>query len=115
MGTIKHFSGSGLSDLVVAAELIQYSSVDHAPKGKHCSRGMLLHKLTYKCFARKPLKSDLIKPYLSSELKSLCITKNEDITNMHEELINNADLRKSVASGLDHVKYWIYFMEKVEI
>ena len=41
MGTInKRFSGSGLSDLVVAAELIQCGSVDHALKGKHYSTGM---------------------------------------------------------------------------
>ena len=64
MGAInKRFSGSGLSDLLVAAELVQCGSVENALKGKHYSRGMRLHKLTYECLARRLLKSELIKPY----------------------------------------------------
>ena len=98
--------------------------MENALKGKHYSRGMRLHKLTYKCLARRLLKSELIKPYLSNELKhpSENISKKEDVTNMHTMLINNIDFRNAVSSAFDqlqsshseHAKYWISYMVMVE-
>ena len=71
------------------------------------------------------LKSELIKPYLSNELKHLSenISKKEDVTNMHIMLINNIDFRNAVSSAFDqlqsshseHAKYWISYMVMVEI
>ena len=60
MNTIyKRFNGCGLSDLVVAAGLIEQGSVERAVSGKHYKRCMRIHKLVYECLARRMIKDHL--------------------------------------------------------
>ena len=60
MNTIfKRCNGCGLSDLVVAAGLIEQGSVERALSGKHYKRCMRIHKLVYECLARRMFKEHL--------------------------------------------------------
>ena len=54
MNTIyKRFDGSGLSDMIVAAGIVEQGSVEKALSGGHYKRCMRIHKLVYECFARR--------------------------------------------------------------
>ena len=55
----KIFNGSGLSDLLVAAEVIAESSVDNALKGKHYKRGVWCFRLMYEVLVRRIIQQKL--------------------------------------------------------
>ena len=66
----KRFNGSGLSDLLVAAEVIAEGSVDHALKGKHYKRGVRCCRLMYEVLVRRVIQQELNEGLsLSAELK----------------------------------------------
>ena len=54
----KRFNGSGLSDLLVGAEVIAEGSVDNALKGKHYKRGVRCFRLMYEVFVRRIIQQE---------------------------------------------------------
>ena len=66
----KRFQGSGLSEIVVAADIISEGSVDQALRGKHYNRSIRCLTLMYEVLMRRIIRQGFSKGLeLSSELK----------------------------------------------
>ena len=72
----KQFKGSGLAELLVAADVIAEGSVEQALKGKHYKRGICCLKLVYGLLTRKSIQNGFenglsISPDLQAKLQVL--------------------------------------------
>lgn len=117
----RRFKGSGLSDLAVAAGMVESGSVDAAIRGGHYKRGMRIHKLIYECLIRmliqekeindfsKSLKEKLQKP--SDFLKFF--DEDEGLSQNVDEMIKSYLSQTCMDSPM--ASFWLSYLEMVEI
>ena len=74
----KRFSGSGLSDIIVAADIIADKSVDQAIRGKHYRRIVRALQLTYEALQRRIIQNGIQNGLQLSEQIQNCLEKIRD-------------------------------------
>ena len=124
----KRFKDSGLSCWVAAAGIVEEGSVDKALRGGHYNRCMRIHKLVYEVLARRMIKKAENEKGLSTALKELIqkFHRQENWDGRKEvihELLNTDEFVNLVTSEFEeinnsdseHGKYWLTYMEMVEI
>ena len=127
----KRFQGSGLSDILVAADIIAEGSVDQALRGKHYNRSIRCLTLMYEVLMRRVIRHELSSGVdLSPELKvSLEILKNPSTCSQAQlqaaaaDLLENEELTSFVTKAFESVeasdspmaRFWLSFMDMVEI
>ena len=94
----KHYKGSELGDVLVAAGVIAEGSVDHALKGKHYKRGLRCLRLMYEALVSELVKVRLIPNLDSATVENVKILKDESISHSsraaaHATLEEDADLK----------------------
>lgn len=126
----KRFCGSGLSDVLVAGGVIAEGSVQQALCGKHYKRGLRCYLLMYEALARRAIQkasydgiklSDGIKAKLS-KLRDQPPADN-GYAEIYDELESSEELEQFViqvycnieSSGSSMAKYWMSFMQMVEV
>ena len=123
MNTIyKRFNGCGLSDLVVAAGLIEQGFVERALSGKHYKRCMRIHKLVYECLARRMIKEHLTNegdvPILTAMATQF--TDENEFSRKREiidTMCNTQEFQNLIASSFDRInmsesengRYWVTY------
>ena len=125
----KRFQGSGLSEIVVAADIISEGSVDQALRGKHYNRSISCLKLMYEVLMRRIIRFSKGLE-LSSELKDELVVLRNPSTSTQEQLqAISADLQMDAEfssfierafesvekSDSPMARFWLSFMEMVEI
>ena len=124
----KRFKGSGISDVLVAAGVIAGGSVDQALRGKHFKRGVRCLSLFYETLVHHALNKRLEGTTLSDEVKASIAqlrqqtgAKAEELAEAYTKLESNAELKHLVDTLFEEyqdapqAKYWISFMEMVEV
>ena len=91
----KRFNGSGLSDLLVAADVIAESSVDNALKGTHYKRSVRCFRLMYEVLVRRIIQQELnegvsLTPDLKEKLEKL---RTPSTSTQEERKLINDELR----------------------
>lgn len=127
----KRFHGSGLSEILVAADIISEGSVDQALRGKHYNRGIRCLSLMYEVLIRRIIfrgVSEGLK--LSSELKSKLEvlrsppnSSKEQLQAIADDFLMDAEFKSFVERAFESVgksdspmaRFWLSFMEMVEI
>ena len=97
----KRFHGSGLSEIVVAADIISDGSVDQALRGKHYNRGIRCLSLMYEVLIRRIIFRGVSEGLnLSSELKSRlevlrspCNSSKEQLQAIADDLLMDAEFK----------------------
>ena len=127
----KRFNGSGLSDLLVAAEVITEGSVDNALKGKHYKRGVQCFRLMYEVLVRRIIQQELnegvnLTQDLKKKLEKLQIpstSTQEEHKIINDELESSAEFSSFVTQAFEKVeksdsamaKYRLSFLKMTEI
>ena len=123
------FKGSGISELLVAADIIAEGSVDQALRGKHYQRSLRCMKLLYEALTRRVLQHArlnglLISPELHAQLDQLrSFQSEEEIKTLYNKLESNPELATFIHQAFDMTKnttspmaaFWLSFMDMVEI
>ena len=129
MNTIyKRINGCGLSDLVVAAGIIEQGSVEKALSGGHYKRCMRIHKLVYECLARRMIKNYVEHESDISELSRLSESFKSEINwerrnKLLEEVCSHEEFRTLLQQGFTRIensdsefgKFFVSYMNMVEI
>ena len=127
----KRFNGSGLSYLLVAAEVIEEGSVGNALKGKHYKRGVQCFHLMYEVLVCRIIQQELNEgvssiPDLKEKLEKLrtpSTSTQEERKIISDELESSAEFSFFVIQAFDTVeksgsamaKYWLSFLKMTEI
>jgi hypothetical protein len=102
----KRFSGSGLSDILVAANIIAAGSVDQALHGKHYKRGIRCLRLMHEALTRRIIKKGIQDGASLSENVKSQIAKLQDPLSTPEE-------RKNIYAALESDLEVVRFFEEV--
>ncbi len=127
----KRFHGSGLSEILVAAEIISEGSVDQALRGKHYNRSVRCLTLMYEALLRRIIRRGFndgiaISPELSTKLEALRNPSNltqQQMKAIADDLQVDAEFSSFVQQAFDTVKdsdspmarFWMSFIEMIEI
>ena len=124
----KRFKGSGISDVLVAADVIAEGSVDQALHGKHFKHGVRCLRLFYEMLIHHALDQWLDTTSLSEEVKASLAKLRQQINEQDEELVevytkleSNTEVKDLVDTLFEDCKdapqaeYWISFIEMVEV
>ena len=126
----KRFNGSGLSDLLVAADIIAESSVDNASKGKHYKRSVRCFRLMFEdeVLVRRIIQPELnervsLTPDLKEKLQKLrtpSTSTQEERKLINDELESSAEFSSFVIQAFEKVdsamaRYWLSFLKMTEI
>ena len=127
----KRFNGSGLSDLLVATEVIAEGSVDKALEGKHYKRGVRCFRLMYEVLVLRIIQQELNKgvsltPDFKEKLEKLrtpSTSTQEERKIINDELESSAEFSSFVIQAFEKVeksdsamaKYWFSFLNMTEI
>ena len=126
----KRFKGSGLAELLVAADEIAKGSVEQALKGKHYKRGVRCLKLVYELLTRKIIQNGFenglsISPDLQAKLqvlRTLGENTKDELCDAYRSLQANPEISRFVEAAFSMVEqtessmttYWLSFTEMVE-
>ena len=122
----KRFAGSGIADILVAAEIVVEGSVDQALRGKHYRRGVRCIKLMRETLIHKRLEQILKHEQLSEETRSnleilrKSLTESQEILQMaHNDLEDSEEVKgltKKVYEevGTDMGDFWLSFLEMTD-
>ena len=127
----KRFSGSGLSDIIVAADIIADKSVDQAMRGKHYRRIVRALQLTYEALQRRIIKNGIQNGLQLSEQIQNCLEKIRDpfclttaeLQEYVRDLKENGEFYQFMIEAYQLIigfnspmaNYWLSFMDMVEI
>ena len=126
----KRFHGSGLAEILVAADIISEGSVDQALRGKQYNRSIRCLSLVYEVFTRNIIQRYSEGLQLSSELKSnLEVLRNPSISSpgqlqaISHDLLVDEEFLSFVQSAFESIekadspmaKFWLSFLEMVEV
>ena len=127
----KRFKGSGLSEILVAADIISEGSVDQALRGKHYKRSIRCLTLMYEVLVRRIIRQEFTEGLqLASELKSKLQRLRSPSTSTQEQLHATAsDLQTDAEfssfverafesaekSDSPMARFWLSFLQMVEI
>ena len=127
----KRFMVSGLSDIVVAADVIAEGSVDRALSGRHYKRGIRCLRLMYEALVRlvirKGLRDDIKLPtdmqMKIDGLRHPSAYSQGEVEAVMDDLHSDSDFSAYVNAILVNVdrldtamaKYWKTFMDIVQI
>ena len=131
MSTIyKRFKGSGIEDLVIAADLIEAGSVEQALRGKHHNCGIRIYKLVHEALVRVLISSNAelkpVPPQVSSlveKIRSVGKQDKEMRIEIYEDLLAEPSFKGYLndlyvgieASNSSKTRYWLSFLEMVEV
>lgn len=126
----KRFDGSGLSEILVAADIISEGSVHQALRGKHYNRAIRCLTLMYEVLIRRVICRGFSEGLeLSSELKSkLEVLRNPpdssqgQLQAIVEDLLIDAEFESFVHRAFESIqkadssmaKFWLSFIDMVE-
>ena len=123
----KRFQGSGLSEIIVAADIISEGSNDQALRGKHYSRSIRCLTLMYEVLMRRIVCHSLSNGLeLSSELKEVLrnpsTSSQEQLQAISVELQMDAEFFSFIERTFESVEnsnspmasFWLRFMEMVQ-
>ena len=126
----KRFNGSGLSDILVAADIISEGSVDQALRGRHYSRSVRCLTLMYEVLLRRIILQGFHEGLqLSTELKSkLEVLRNplngsrEQLQAIVQDLLQDAEFDTFVQGAFERIRegdspmarFWLSFVDMVE-
>ena len=124
----KRFEGSGLSDIIVSADIIADKSVDSALRGKHYRRIVRALQSVYEALQRRIIRNGYANGLTLSKQINNCLetirnhnADPKDIKQAAQE-INNSDEFGSfmvecyaIVGGTPMADYWLSFLKMVEI
>eukprot|EP00794_Sanderia_malayensis_P000931 gene931-241_t len=127
----KRFKGSGLSDVLVAAGAVAEGSVDRALGGKHYKRGIRCLCLMYEALIRQIVQESIgsgqhLQPETKEMLRILqkpLSTTRENLISAHDTLEASQEFSNFISKAFEQLehseshmaKYWLSFLEMVEI
>ena len=127
----KRFSGSGLSDIIVSANIVADKSIYQAMKGKHYRRALRALQLTYESLQRRIVQKGLANGLsLSQDIKESFLKLQNPSSYSREELQdvalnirNNKEFNEFMTQTYTIIEeyrspmadYWLSYMEMVEI
>jgi len=126
----KRFDGSGLSDILVAAQAIAEGSVEKALCGKHYKRNIRCLRLMYEALSRRMIREGMQDGVSLSEntKEKIAILQESSTTpeqkqEVYSELESHPDIvsfveqvfQSAESSNSSMVKYWLSFMSMVEV
>ena len=127
----KRFRGCGLSDILVAADVIAEGSVDQAMRGKHYKRGIRCLRLMYETLSRRIIQKGFqdgmpLPAHVHAQLATLrdpSTCTPEDMVEIYAMLESDPDVMAFVVQVFDSIEksksamamYWVCFMRMTEI
>eukprot|EP00794_Sanderia_malayensis_P017851 gene17851-19634_t len=127
----KRFKGSGLSDVLVAAGAVAEGSVDRALGGKHYKQGIRCLRLMYEALIRQIVQESIgsgqhLRPETKEMLRILqkpSSTTRENLISAHDTLEASQEFSNFISKAFEELehseshmaKYWLSFLEMVEI
>jgi hypothetical protein len=127
----KRFTGSGISDILVAAGVIAEGSVEKALSGRHYKRSICCLCLMYETLMRRIICSFAVDEFRFSEEIERCIEivrhpscyTQETLKHTWDQLEANEEISDFISEAFRKIentdssmaKYWLSFMNMVEI
>eukprot|EP00112_Aurelia_sp_Birch-Aquarium-sp1_P018096 Seg4270.2 transcript_id=Seg4270.2/GoldUCD/mRNA.D3Y31 product="hypothetical protein" protein_id=Seg4270.2/GoldUCD/D3Y31 len=127
----KRFSGSGLSDLIVSADIVAEKSIDQALRGKHYRRAIRALQLTYEALQRRIIQAGRRVGHLLSDSLQVLLEKLrnpseyqlEELQEAARQIMESNEFSNFMTNAYKTIEeynspmanYWLTFMEMVEI
>lgn len=121
----KRFSGSGLEDILVAADLVVEGSVEQALRAKKYKRGIRCYTLLYECLLRRLITKTGIEcpTEITDKIELLKNGDSDELIKVWSALENSDAMQKFADNIFREVRrsksqtdeFWLTFMEMVEL